>query len=83
MFDLVPPILAIDDRVYLINARFLGTAVPRCLATEDWFGCLHIAWSRVNKIEVYCRAIIVLSNGAAIWRLHASLALRYTKLGVL
>jgi hypothetical protein len=82
-YDLMPPILIDDGRIYLINARFLREAVPRCLATDDWPGCLGLLVARLNSIEVYCRAIIVLISAAAIWPLHVRLERRYTKMDVL
>jgi hypothetical protein len=82
-FDLMPAVLIDDGRIYLINARFLGEAVPRCLASEDRLGCLGLLVTRLNTIEVYCRAITVLISGAATWRLHLRLRRHYTRLAVL
>lgn len=82
-FDLMPPVLIDEGRIYLINARLLREAVPRCLATEDGPGCLGLLVTRLNSIEVYCRAIIVLISAAAIWQLHVRLGRRYTKMDVL
>lgn len=79
-FDLMPPVLMDDGRIYLINARFLREAVPRCLATEDGFGCLGLLAARLNAAEVYLRAIIVLCSGSAVWWLHIHLEERYSKM---
>ena len=83
VFDLVPPIRVDDGRIYLLNAGFLGGAAPRCLATENWLGCVSLLIARINSVEVYCRAVIVLFAGAAVWRLYAHLSLQYTKMAVL
>lgn len=83
VFDLVPPIRVDDGRIYLLNAGFLGAAAPRCLATENWLGCFGLLMARINSIEIYCRAVIVLLAGAAVSRLHTHFSLQYTKIGVL
>jgi len=82
-FNLIPPVLVDEGRIYLINARFLREAIPRCLASEDWLGCFGLLGVRLNSIEVYSRAITVLISGAASWRLHVRLGRHYKRMAVL
>lgn len=81
-FDLVPPILLGKEGVYLINARFLRDAVPRCLAKDDWVGCFGILVSRINAVEVYSRLVIVLIAGAGVNAMHQLMWRRYRLMSV-
>lgn len=79
-FDLMPPVLDEKGRIYLINALFLREAVPRCLASEDWLGCLGLLVARLNAVEVYLRTIIVLFSGSIVWWLHIHIEARYSNM---